>query len=245
MAVQALFWGLLSSGSLLIGAAAALRFKISHKWIGLIMAFGIGALISSVCFELIEAAFSESRNLVPVTAGLMVGAAVFFAGDWLIDKAGGEKRKNMRGVDRARNVGLPVLLGTVLDGIPESIVIGMTVAGGGNVSAAMVVAVFLSNIPEALTSSAGLLASGWKKRSILSLWIAVIAVSALSAVVGSMAFAGAAGTVKAFILSFAGGAILTMLADTMIPEAYRDSGKLTGLIVVAGFCLAFAVTTLE
>jgi ZIP family zinc transporter len=109
----------------------------------------------------------------------------------------------------------------------------------------MIVAVFLSNIPEALTSSTGLLGSGWKKRSVLGLWLAVVAVSALSAAVGYLVFTGASGIIKAFILSFAGGAILTMLADTMIPEAYRESGKPTGLIVVLGFCLAFAITTLE
>lgn len=101
----------------------------------------------------------------------------------------------------------------------------MTVVKGGAVSGAMIVAVFLSNIPEALTSSTGLLANGWKKRSVLGLWLAVIVMSILSAVVGYSVFAGTSGVTKAFILSFAGGAILTMFADTMIPEAYRDSGK--------------------
>ncbi len=227
----------------ILDKSGSMRFQIPHKIIGVVTAFGIGALISSVCFELVEVAFSESGNLISVTVGLLTGALVYFAGDLLIDKLGGEHRKNMHGAES--NGGLPILLGTVLDGIPESIVIGMTVVAGGEVSAAIIVAVFLSNIPEALTSSTGLLASGWTKRSVAGLWLAVIAVSALSAVIGHLVFAGASGVTKAFILSFAGGAILTMLADTMVPEAYRDSGKVTGFIVVLGFCAAFAITTME
>ncbi|MDR1664326.1 MAG: ZIP family zinc transporter [Clostridiales bacterium] len=241
---QALLWGVLTSGSLMLGAVAALRFKISHNVIGFVMAFGVGALISSVCFELVGEAFAESRDILPVAAGLLLGALAFFTGDLLIDRMGGENRKNMRGAHKDKDVGLPILLGTVLDGIPESIVIGMTVVAGGGVSAAMIVAVFLSNIPEGLTSTTGLLASGWKKRSIVGLWAAIVVTSALSAAVGYLVFANTSGVTKAFILSFAGGAILTMLADTMIPEAYRDSGKLTGLIVVLGFFLAFYITTI-
>jgi ZIP family zinc transporter len=175
---------------------------------------------------------------------MLAGAVAFFFGDGLIDKFGGNNRKNMRSVDNRKNVGLPILLGTILDGIPESIVIGMTVIGGGGVSIAMVAAVFVSNIPEALTSTVGLLASGWKKRSVICLWLAVVAMSVLAAVIGSLVFADTSGNTRAFILSFSGGAILTMLADTMIPEAYREGGKLTGLVVVLGFLLAYAITTI-
>jgi ZIP family zinc transporter len=123
--------------------------------------------------------------------------------------------------------------------------IGLTLVKGGGVSVAMIVAVFLSNIPEGLTSSTGLLADGWKKRSVIGLWIVVVAMSSFSALLGYTVFADTSGATNAFILSFAGGAILTMLADTMIPEAYRDSGKLTGIIMVLGFCLAYAITTFE
>jgi len=241
----ALLLGFITSGSLLIGAFAAMKFKISHKVIGFVMAFGVGTLISSVCFELVEEAFTESQDVLSITIGLLAGALIYFTGDLLIDKWGGKNRKNMKSVDNNTNVGLPILLGTILDGIPESIVIGMTMVGGGGVSIAMVVAVFLSNIPEGLTSSTGLLASGWKKRTILGLWSTVIAMSVLSAVIGYFVLSGTPDLAKAFILSFAGGAILTMIADTMIPEAYRDSGKPTGLVMVLGFCIAFMVTTFE
>ena len=241
---EALLWGFLSAGSLLVGAVVALRLRVSQKVIGFVMAFGVGALISSVCFELVEDAFAESQEIWVVGVGLAVGALVYFFGDALIDNFGGKNRKNMRGVG-SKNEGLPIVLGTVLDGIPESIVIGLTIVGGGGVSIAMVVAVFLSNIPEALTSSTGLMASGWKKRSIFGLWLTVVGASVLATLAGYLVFADTSGMVRAFILSFAGGAILTMLADTMVPEAYRNSGKATGLIVVLGFCLAFALTTLE
>ena len=240
---EALLLGVITSGSLMIGAFLALRFNISSKIIGLIMAFGVGALISSVCFELVEEAFTESQNIVIVVIGLFAGALTYFFGDMFIDKIGGKNRKNMNGTDS--NIGLPILLGTVLDGVPESIVIGISTIGGSGLSTAMVAAVFLSNIPEALSSSKGLLASGWKKTSIIGLWLVVIAMSVLSALFGYFVFADVSGVIKAFILSFAGGAILTMLADTMIPEAYRETGKLTGLAVVLGFSMAYLLTIME
>lgn len=243
--IEALLWGLISTSSLLVGAVIALRFKIPKKVIGLIMAFGVGSLISSVCFELVEEAFNETQEIWIIAAGLATGALVYFVGDLLISRFGGKNRKNYTGADEGADSGTAILLGTVLDGVPESIVVGLTIVGGGGVSVAMVVAVFLSNVPEALTSSTGLLASGWKKRSIAGLWLIVIAVSILAVLAGYFIFADMSGLVRALILSFAGGAILTMLANTMIPEAYRDSGKLTGLIVVLGFCLAFAITAIS
>lgn len=241
---EALLWGFLSTVSLLIGAVIAIRFKLSNKTIGFIMAFGVGALISSVSFELVEEAFNESQEIWIVALGMAVGALVYFFGDLLIKKFGGGNRKNYTGADTNKDSGLAILLGTVLDGIPESMVIGMTVVAGGGVSIVMVLAVFLSNIPEALTSSTGLLKSGWKKSKIIILWLIVMAVSILATVLGYVLFADGSGIFRAFILSFAGGAILTMLANTMVPEAYRDSGILTGLIVVTGFCLAFAIGTI-
>jgi ZIP family zinc transporter len=208
-----------------------------------VTAFGIGALISSVSFELVEESYRETNRLIPLASGLFIGAFIYFIGNSAIGKLAGANKKNRHSDDLNGDVGLPILLGTILDGIPESLVIGMTVVSGGDVSVAMIAAVFISNIPEALTSSKGLLSNGWKKRSVLGMWLAVITVSALSAVIGAALFAGAPDIIKSFILSFAGGAILTMLADTMIPEAYRESGDVTGLVVVLGFCLAFAMTT--
>lgn len=244
--IEALLWGFVGASSLAIGAAIALRFKISSKVLGLVMAFGVGAMISSVCFELIEDAFNSTQDILIVATGLLAGALVFFFGDLLIGKFGGRNRKNSQGeLKKDNSSGPAILLGTILDGIPESMVIGLTIIQGGAVSIAMVVAVFLSNIPEGLSSSTGLLARGWKKRTIVGLWAIVVVVSVLASLAGYLLFADAPSAVRAFTLSFAGGAILTMLANTMIPEAYRDTGKITGLLVVLGFFLAFAITTIE
>lgn len=241
--MEALFWGFASAGSLLIGAALALRFKFSQRVIGLIMAFGVGALISSVSFELVSEAFDTADGLMIVGLGVASGALVYFFGDLLIDKYGGRHRKSS--VKSKNNSGLAILLGTILDGIPESLVIGLSLAGGQAVSAAMVVAVFLSNIPEAISASVGLRKSGWKKLTIYGLWAVIVLVSAAASWAGFAIFGDSSPLMRAFILAFAGGAILTMLADSMMPEAYRDSGNVTGLIVVLGFCVAFGVTTVE
>lgn len=241
---EALLWGFLSTVSLMIGAAVALYFKLSNKTIGLVTALGVGALISSVSFDLVEEAFSESQTIWVVIAGMALGSLVYLIGDLLIRRFGGGDRKNYTGAD-SENSGLAILLGIILDGIPESIAIGMTIVTGGGVSVVMILAVFLSNVPEALSSSTGLLASGWKKRNIISLWLIVMVISILSTLVGYLLFADSSVLLRVSILSFASGAILTMLANTMIPEAYRDSGILTGLFVMIGFCLALAIGALN
>ena len=137
------------------------------------------------------------------------------------------------------------MLGTVLDGIPESIVLGLSLLGGGGVSVAMLAAVFLSDLPEALSSTVGLSNSGWGRREILGLWVVVTIVSGISALAGYAFFDGAPVATIAFVQAFAGGALLTMLADTMMPEAFRYGGKQVGLVTTLGFALAFFITTLE
>jgi ZIP family zinc transporter len=208
------------------------------------MAFGSGVLISAVSFELVEEAFNTSHGEGSVALGLCAGSVVFFVGDSLIDRLGGEDRKHSGG-KQAEGSALAILLGIVLDGIPESIVIGLTIVVGGSVSAALLVAVALSNIPEAIAASSGLAAAGWAQRRILGLWTLVALVSGLAAVLGFAVFDSAGSRVVAFVLAFAGGAILTMLADTMMPEAFEHGGKLVGLVTTLGFGLAFAISALE
>jgi ZIP family zinc transporter len=241
--MEALLWGFVAAVSLLLGAGLALRIKFSRKAIGLVMAFGAGALISSVAFELIDESFNTSHGLAIVGIGIATGALVYYFGDRIIENMGG--RHHRRDTKKKDNSGVAILLGTIIDGIPESAVIGLSLAGGQPVGVAMVVAVFLSNIPEAMSSSVGLKRNGWKPMTIIGLWAVIVLVSALSAWAGYAIFGTASPLLQAFILAFAGGAILTMLANSMMPEAYRDSGKTTGLVVVLGFCVAFAVTTLE
>lgn len=237
--LESFLWGLFAASSLLVGAWLAQNFRIKKPILGLIMAFGVGVLISAVAFELVEEAFNtyaSQASAWPVAVGLLAGAITFFVGDSLIDRF----NKN-----KSQESGKAILLGTVLDGIPESIVIGLTIVSGGVVSAAMVAAVFLSNLPEAIASTASLKASGWKPGKIFAMWLIVVVVSALSSLAGFAFFASAAPGVIAFILAFAAGALLTMVANSMAPKAYEDSGKLVGLVTTIGFGLAFALSVID
>jgi zinc transporter, ZIP family len=243
---EALFWGLLAGSSLILGGAIGLWLPLPREVRGLIMGFGAGVLISAVAYELVEDAFEAADGFAIVAVGLFVGAATVFLGDLYIDRMGGADRKRSEGTSAAAaGTGLAIVLGIVLDGIPESAVIGLTLLEGAGVSAAMVVAVFLSNLPEAIAATTALARSGWSRRKILALWVGVTLVSGLSALLGFVIFDGASASWLAFVLAFAAGAILTMLADTMLPEAFERSGKWTGLATTLGFAVAFAVTALE
>jgi ZIP family zinc transporter len=237
-------WGFLAASSLIIGGAVALFWTIHERVLGLVMAFGSGVLISAVAFELVEEAYNTTGEQGGVALGLAVGCATFFVGDWMIDRMGGADRKSSTGKQQGGSA-LAIVLGIVLDGIPESIVLGLTIVVGGSVSAAYLAAVFLSNIPEAIAASSGLALSGWRKARILGLWLLVAIVSGLSALFGFSVFDTAGPTTVAFVLSFAAGAILTMLADTMMPEAFEHGGKLVGVATTIGFGVAFAISALE
>jgi ZIP family zinc transporter len=237
-------WGLLAASSLVIGSLVAIWFKISLRVIGLIMGFGAGVLISAVAFDLVEEAASKSSGYGAVAWGLFVGCGVFFGGDWLISRLGGADRKDPTG-DQQSGSALAIVLGTVLDGIPESMVIGLTIFAGGEVGAAYLAAVFISNLPEAISSTTGLVSGGWKKSRILWMWIGIAVVSGLASLAGYSLFQNSSPDTVAFVLAFAAGAILTMLADTMMPEAFEHGGKLVGVVTTLGFAVAYAIHTLD
>ena len=239
--LEAAFWGFVGGFALLVGATAGLWIGASQRVIGLIMAFGAGVLISALAFELTEEAFRRGGTDA-VALGLTVGALSFFAGDWIVDHRGGEHRKRSGGQQQGGS-GAAIVVGALLDGIPESVAIGISLVGGGSVGVAVVAAVFLSNMPEALAAATGLRKAGRSPRWILGLWLAVALISALAAAVGYGVLGGASPDVVAFIQAFAAGAILTMLADTMMPEAFEHGGSVVGLITVAGFALAFLLST--
>jgi ZIP family zinc transporter len=237
-------WGTLAASSLVIGAVVALVLHISLRVIGLIMAFGSGVLISAVSFDLVQEAFDKSSGHGWVAGGLFAGCLVFFGGDWLIDHLGGSQRKDPSG-DQEGGSALSIVLGSVLDGIPESMVIGLTIFEGGAVGAAYLAAVFISNLPESISSTSGLVTSGWKKSRILWMWIAIAVISGLASLAGYGLFQNSSPGVVAFVLAFAGGAILTMLAETMAPEAYEHGGKLVGIATTLGFAVAFTIHALD
>ena len=233
-------WGILASSSLVIGALIALRFDLTARVIGLIMGFGGGVLISAVAFDLVEEASDKSAGNGALIGGLLAGCLVFFVGDSLIERAGGSERKDHTGSQEDGSP-LAIVLGTVLDGIPESMVIGLTIYQGGEVGAAYLAAVFISNLPESIASTSGLLNSGWKKSRVLGMWIGIAVVSGLASLAGYAAFQDASPQVIAFVLTFAAGAILTMLADTMMPEAYEHGGKWVGVLTTLGFAMAYTI----
>ncbi len=241
---EAFAWGLVAGGSLVLGALIALRFQISERLLGLVMAFGSGVLISAVAYELVGEAFDTATGGGGVAAGLFAGALTFFFGDMYIEQMGGANRKSSGG-EQASGSALAIVLGTVLDGIPEAAVIGLSLVGGGGVSVAVIVAVFVSNLPEAIAGTTGLSQAGWPRRRILGMWTLVMVVTGLSSLAGFALLDDASPDVIAFVLSFAGGALLTMLADTMMPEAFKHGGKLVGLATTLGFALAFAISSLE
>jgi ZIP family zinc transporter len=215
------------------------------------MGFGAGVLISAVAFDLIEEALAETSGHGTIAAGIFAGCLVFFLGDRAIDRLGGAERKDPEGVeptDAPASGGggssLSIVLGTVLDGIPESLVIGLTIFKGGAVGFAYLIAVFISNLPESISATSGLLASGWSKQKALGMWIGIAIISAIASLLGYTLFQSASPDVLAFVLAFAGGAILTMLANTMMPEAFEHGGKLTGIAVTLGFAVAFTVHVL-
>ncbi|MGH8774300.1 MAG: ZIP family metal transporter [Jiangellaceae bacterium] len=235
-------WGLAASSSLIIGALIVLVRPISQRVVALIMAFGAGVLISAVAYDLVQDAF-EKRGDVSLVLGIGAGALTFYAGDLLIDRLGGQDRKRSTGV-QAGGAGAAIALGTVLDGIPESVVLGTTLVAGAGVSWGMLAAVFLSNLPEAMSATAGLSKAGVKPSRLMLLWGGTTLVSGIAAAVGHALLADASGGSVALVQAFAAGALLTMLADTMIPEAYEFGGAATGLFTVLGFSVAFGLSTL-
>jgi ZIP family zinc transporter len=240
---EAFLWGLVAGSSLVFGGLFALGVRIRPRLLGLIMAFGSGVLISAVSFELVEDA-SETGSLSTVALGLFAGALVFYLGDAGIDHMGGGGRKRSVGA-QVSGSGYAIVLGIVLDGIPESMVIGLGLLESGAVSAAVIVAVFISNVPEAIAATSGLVTMSWQRGRILGLWAFVAIVSALASLAGYALFDTASDEAVAFVLAFAGGAVLTMLADTMMPEAFEHGGKLVGLATTLGFAVAFAISALE
>ncbi|WP_053206803.1 ZIP family metal transporter [Jiangella muralis] len=240
--MSALLWGLLASSSLIIGALIVMARPLPQRVVALVMAFGAGVLISAVAYDLVQDAFEQSNGRV-LLAGLTAGAVTFYAGDLLIDRLGGADRKRSTGV-QAGGAGTAIAFGTVLDGIPESVVLGTTLAGGGGVSVAMLAAVFLSNLPEAMSASAGLLKSGTSRRSVLLLWLGTTAVAGVASWAGWYFVGSSGGATVALVQAFAAGALLTMLTDTMVPEAYEFGGPSTGLVTVLGFSVAFGLSTL-
>jgi ZIP family zinc transporter len=236
---EAAFWGLVTAGSLWIGAAIAAA-RPGKRVVGLAIAFGAGALIAAVAYELVLEAFETSLRFAAV--GFAAGALAFYVGDLLIDRRGGHGRKKMDGDDQLAGAASAIVLGTVLDGIPESFVLGASLKTDGVVPVAVVVGVFASNVPEALSATTGLMQKGWTKRRVFAMWTKVVAMSVFAAALGWWALDVMPEAEGAFALAFAAGALLVMLADTLMPEAFELGGREAGLLTALGFAVGFSLS---
>lgn len=240
---EALFWGLFGASSLLIGAVLALTLHPGTRTVGAVMAFGAGTLISAVTYELIGQSVTEG-DMEDIVVGMLGGCFTYFFADLYIDNLGGKGRARVAPEDEDTS-GFGIVLGTVLDGIPESFVMGMSFVGGANASAALVAAIFISNLPESIASTSSLSKAGWPVAQILMMWAGIVAISGASAAAGYVVFEDAGGDKGAIIQAFAAGAILTMLAQTMMPEAFKHGGRMVGVVTVLGFIAALSLTVAE
>ena len=238
--LEAALWGLVTAGSLWVGAAFAAFGRLSQRVIGLAMAFGAGALIAAVAYELVVDAFATDLRLAAI--GFACGASAFYVGDVVVDRMGGEGRKSMTGEAQLAGSASAIVLGTVLDGIPESFVLGASLVEVGVVPVAVVVGVFVSNVPEALSGSAGLLAASWQRTRVFKMWTAVVAASVVATIGGWLLIGNVGNAGGAFVTAFAAGALLVMLADTLVPEAFELGGREAGLLTALGFAVGFGLS---
>jgi ZIP family zinc transporter len=259
--VEAALWGAAAASSLLIGALLGLALDIERRstrdlLIGLALAFGAGTLIAAMAFELTEEAF-RLGGADAVALGLAAGAVAFFVGDLYVESRGAVDRMTLGG-ERDGTTSGALLLGAVLDGIPESVVIGISLLGGSTVSIPVLAAVLISNFPEALGATLSQRRAAGERRTaeirrVVGPWAIVVALSALASGLGYGLLEDASGNTVGLLEAFAAGAVLTMLADTMIPDARRsteESGHplaagAVGLVTVLGFALAYLLSTLE
>jgi len=227
--VEALGWGTLAASSLLIGALVGLARTWPGRAIGLVLGFGAGALISAVSFELAEEGI-EVGGAEPVAAGLAVGALTYFVAAGRVASAGGD------------SPGTALALGAFLDGIPEQLVLGISLAAGGEVSLGLLAAIFVSNLPEAVGGASDMRSQGEGRARVVRLWLAVAVVCALATPLGFALADLASDSFKGAINGFAAGALLVMLVDSMIPEATKQAGRTTGLVTTLGFAVAAAMS---
>jgi ZIP family zinc transporter len=239
--LEAFLWAAFGASFLLLGAVIAYVLPPTRRVIAVVMALGTGLLIGSVSFELVDEAL-ETSTVGWVGLLVMVGAVTFTLGDWILSRSGGSDRKDPAGAQESGSP-LAIVLGSVLDGIPESFVLGLTVVQGA-VSLPLLAGVSLSNLPEGMASSSGLRAAGWPARRVMIMWGAVVLASAVSAAAGYVLLDPATGRTGALTQAFAAGALLAMVADTLLPEAYAVEGVLTGTLVVTGFAGSLVLASL-
>jgi len=248
--VQAAGWGLLSASGLLIGAVGGYYTGLRHRTIARVMTFASGVLLAVVAVDLvIEARGAASLHWTVI--GLLCGAAVFSSVNWLLSRRGAQHRKRcgecveQPAEDQQPGSGLAIAAGSFLDGIPEGVVLGLSVLHQGAPGVGTVTAFFLANIPEALSSSAGMRKAARSARYVFGVWIGIVAMIGLAAAVAGLVLRGTDSAVRGTAEAFAAGAILSLVSETMIPEAFYASPQFNGLLLVIGFVVLLILLVLS
>jgi zinc transporter, ZIP family len=220
------------------------------------MAFGSGVLVAALSFSLVEEAFSLSQSIPPVVIGFILGGVAYSVANHILDRKSKSKSKSKSygdtGAVRKRKrshgdnagggksaSGLALLVGSVMDNIPENMALGISLVTGGAVNIVLVAAIFISNFPEGLASTEGMKSNGRSKKYILMLWSIAVIIGTISTAIGFAVLSKTSPFVISVAISFAAGAILVMLAESMIPEAFEEGGSRIGLAAMAGFAIAF------
>jgi ZIP family zinc transporter len=237
---SAFFWAAFSSAALYVGEALAGPLARAYRTTGLVMGFGAGTLLSAIAYELVpESSLSDGFR---IGSGCLLGALTYFVADWVIDHRGGKDRQDIDGGEGGS--GRAMFLGALLDGVPEAFILGISLALGGTISIAFVTAIFVSNIPQGIAGTTSLQQAGVPARRIFGMWTALTVTCGLVAAVG-FGFADRVPDHGLFAQAFAAGAVLTMLADSMMPEAFEHGGNVVGLVTVLGYLVAAGLTVLQ
>ena len=238
--IQAAGWGLLSASGLLIGAVGGYNGWLRHAAVARVMTFAAGVLLAVVAVDLVIN--SRGAASLPWTVmGLLCGAAVFSTVNWLLSRRGAQQRKRCGECveqpteETQPGSGLAIAAGTFLDGVPEGVVLGLSVLHQGASGLGTVAAFFLANIPEALSSSAGMRQARRSVRYVFGVWIGIVLMISLAAAFAALLLRGAGPVVRGTVEAFAAGAILALVSETMIPEAFYGSPQFNGLLLVVGF----------
>jgi zinc transporter, ZIP family len=242
--IEAGLWGLVAGGALVVGAAVAWLVKVPQRVVASVMAFGAGVLISALAFDLVDEA--ETSGGLPATVlGFLVGAVTDLLANVALARRGARHRKRsgeqQPSEDEQEGSGSAIAIGALLDGIPESVVLGLSLLGGNGIGIPVLAAIFISNLPEGLSSAAGMKSNGRSARYVFGVWCGVALASGIAGLLGCLLLQGAPVELVAGITALAAGAILTMVADTMIPEAFERTHLYAGLIATLGFLTAFVI----
>ena len=225
--IEAFALGFLAQSSLLLAGLAACWIVVPRRIIGVLAGAGAGAMIAAVSFDLVLQA--EALPRIEFALWMLIGVGIFLAGDWLVERRFG---------DSGAGGAMGIVVGSVVDGVPESVIFGIQLGTGFALSPSFLAAVLVSNIPQAIAPSADLHASGWGPRRLGGLWLAVVTACGVAAALGFLATNLAPAVTGDRAAALAAGGLLAMLTNSLMPFAFERGGALAGLATAVGFCAA-------